>query len=114
MKGVSKPHEDPEERQKRMRRANRFESSGMSLAERMAQSAPDRWNSGGAVASADHEGGDIELDFTVVGTSEELEKKYLRLTSAPDPRTVRPERVLKMTVEHIRSKIVRFDAEMCR
>lgn len=40
----------------------------------------------------------------VVGTCEELEKQYLRLTSAPVPSQVRPERVLKKTLELLKKK----------
>lgn len=40
----------------------------------------------------------------VVGTSESLEKPYLRLTSAPDPSSVRPERVLKKTLEMLHER----------
>ena len=52
--------------------------------------------------------GDITLDYTVVGTSQTFLKKYLRLTSAPDPSTVRPEPVLRKTIELIRDKIRGF------
>ncbi|PIN03480.1 Leucine permease transcriptional regulator [Handroanthus impetiginosus] len=39
---------------------------------------------------------DIDWDaLTVKGTCQEVEKRYLRLTSAPDPSTVRPEEVLE-------------------
>ncbi|KAH9302764.1 hypothetical protein KI387_014347, partial [Taxus chinensis] len=39
---------------------------------------------------------DIDWDsLTVKGTCQEIEKRYLRLTSAPDPNTVRPEEVLQ-------------------
>ncbi|KAI9387699.1 hypothetical protein POPTR_010G213700v4 [Populus trichocarpa] len=39
---------------------------------------------------------DIDWDaLTVKGTCQEIEKRYLRLTSAPDPSTVRPEEVLE-------------------
>ncbi|KAI4384451.1 hypothetical protein MLD38_002607 [Melastoma candidum] len=42
---------------------------------------------------------DIDWDaLTVRGTSQEIEKRYLRLTSAPDPATVRPEEVLEKAV----------------
>ncbi|KAL5473074.1 hypothetical protein EMCRGX_G027515 [Ephydatia muelleri] len=44
------------------------------------------------------------LEFTTEGTSEALEKQYLRLTSAPDPSTVRPERVLKSSLAHVLKK----------
>lgn len=39
-----------------------------------------------------------EFDYStvsLVGTCQDLEKSYFRLTSAPDPATVRPEAVLK-------------------
>jgi SAC3 family protein LENG8/THP3 len=40
----------------------------------------------------------------VVGTCETLEKRYLRLTSAPKPAVVRPERVLRQTLELLKKK----------
>eukprot|EP01112_Ceratiomyxa_fruticulosa_P010050 TRINITY_DN2639_c0_g1_i5.p1 TRINITY_DN2639_c0_g1~~TRINITY_DN2639_c0_g1_i5.p1 ORF type:complete len:606 (-),score=129.55 TRINITY_DN2639_c0_g1_i5:56-1873(-) len=46
-----------------------------------------------------------ELDWdslTIVGLSTALEKKYLRLTSAPDPSTVRPEPVLRDAIKHLK------------
>ncbi|KAG0241853.1 hypothetical protein BGW41_005199 [Actinomortierella wolfii] len=49
--------------------------------------------------------GDVDWDrFTIVGTCQELEKPYLRLTSAPDPSTVRPLEVLKKTMELLKQK----------
>lgn len=41
---------------------------------------------------------------TVVGTSTKLEKPYLRLTSAPDPKTVRPLSTLTQTLELLKKK----------
>jgi SAC3 family protein LENG8/THP3 len=43
-------------------------------------------------------------DFAIVGTCAELEKPYLRLTSAPDPSTVRPLQILKKTLEMLKSR----------
>lgn len=43
-------------------------------------------------------------EATIVGTSQQLEKPYLRLTSAPDPREVRPLAVLKQTLDHLKRK----------
>lgn len=40
----------------------------------------------------------------VVGTCQTLEKRYLRLTSAPNPSVVRPEPVLKQTLELLKKK----------
>ncbi|TIB67063.1 hypothetical protein E3P77_01804 [Wallemia ichthyophaga] len=41
---------------------------------------------------------------TIVGLSDSLEKQYLRLTSAPDPATIRPLPVLKKTLDHLKRK----------
>ncbi|KAF9098508.1 hypothetical protein BGX23_006107 [Mortierella sp. AD031] len=43
-------------------------------------------------------------EYTIVGTSTKLEKNYLRLTSAPDPSTVRPVHVLQKTLELLKEK----------
>lgn len=40
----------------------------------------------------------------IVGRSSQLEKRYLRLTSAPDPEMVRPLHVLKQTLELLKQK----------
>ena len=50
---------------------------------------------------------DKELDWdalTIKGTSQELEKAYLRLTSAPEPSTVRPEPILKKSLQMLKEK----------
>ncbi|XP_044509231.1 SAC3 family protein A-like isoform X2 [Mangifera indica] len=47
---------------------------------------------------------DIDWDaLTVKGTCQEIEKRYLRLTSAPDPSTVRPEEVLEKALRMIQN-----------
>ncbi|KAJ6822126.1 SAC3 family protein A isoform X1 [Iris pallida] len=45
---------------------------------------------------------DIDWDaLTVKGTCQEVEKRYLRLTSAPDPTTVRPEEILEKALNMV-------------
>jgi hypothetical protein len=46
---------------------------------------------------------DIE-SLRIKGTCESLEKDYFRLTSAPDPATVRPERVLRIAMLALKKK----------
>eukprot|EP01018_Ginkgo_biloba_P032102 Gb_01094 [translate_table: standard] len=47
---------------------------------------------------------DIDWDsLTVKGTCQEIEKCYLRLTSAPDPNTVRPEEVLQKALVMVKN-----------
>jgi len=41
---------------------------------------------------------------TIRGTSEILEKDYFRLTSAPDPSTIRPERILDLALIQLKKK----------
>ncbi|KAI7866152.1 SAC3/GANP/Nin1/mts3/eIF-3 p25 family-domain-containing protein [Spinellus fusiger] len=41
---------------------------------------------------------------TIIGTCAKLEKQYLRLTSAPDPSTVRPLAILKKTLDLLKNK----------
>ncbi|KAH7428382.1 hypothetical protein KP509_10G090000 [Ceratopteris richardii] len=110
--------ETPEEKMRRQSRTKRFDKSkevktgnkellkprmsiGASASARratallLARSAGD--GSGGAVE-------DINWDaLTVKGTCQEVEKRYLRLTSAPDPNTVRPEEVLRKALVMVQS-----------
>jgi hypothetical protein len=43
-------------------------------------------------------------DQAIIGTCAELEKPYLRLTTRPDPSTVRPEKILKKTLDLLKQK----------
>lgn len=49
-------------------------------------------------------GGGMWAGAAVVGTNQSLEKQYLRLTSAPDPTTIRPKYVLEKTFEMLKKK----------
>lgn len=46
----------------------------------------------------------ISLDQRIVGTCEKLDKRYLRLTTAPDPKDVRPVRILEQALEWVLKK----------
>uniref|UniRef100_A0A0K0FGL9 Leukocyte receptor cluster member 8 (inferred by orthology to a human protein) n=1 Tax=Strongyloides venezuelensis TaxID=75913 RepID=A0A0K0FGL9_STRVS len=47
---------------------------------------------------------EINMDENFVGTSTELERRYLRLTERPRPDQVRPEAVLKKSIRHVLNK----------
>lgn len=99
----------PEERKRRENRSKRFEKGHGHRAETNhfrpknfgAGSLYTRRASALVLSKNFEEGGsraveDIDWDaLTVKGTCQEIEKRYLRLTSAPDPSTVRPEEVLE-------------------
>ncbi|OMO69467.1 SAC3/GANP/Nin1/mts3/eIF-3 p25 [Corchorus capsularis] len=99
----------PEERKRRENRSKRFEKGQGNRAEINHFKAKNagtgnlysRRASALVLSKSFEDGGsraveDIDWDaLTVKGTCQEIEKRYLRLTSAPDPSTVRPEEVLE-------------------
>ncbi|XAR56128.1 hypothetical protein NMG60_11036477 [Bertholletia excelsa] len=99
----------PEERKRRESRSKRFEKVTANRAENNhfrpkiagAGNLYSRRPSVFVLGKNFEDGGsraveDIDWDsLTVKGTCQEIEKRYLRLTSAPDPATVRPEEVLE-------------------
>jgi hypothetical protein len=96
---------------KRQRRLGRFDDGpqqrtprGGGSSNRWERPAPSRVDTGDGSA-------DIVLDYTVVGTSQTVDKKYLRLTAAPDPATVRPEPVLKQAIQMITERYESYGEE---
>ncbi|XP_057475534.1 SAC3 family protein A-like isoform X2 [Actinidia eriantha] len=99
----------PEERKRRENRSKRFDRGPGNRAENNrfrpknvgAGNLYSRRASALVLSKNFEDGGsraveDIDWDaLTVKGTCQEIEKRYLRLTSAPDPATVRPEEVLE-------------------
>lgn len=57
----------------------------------------------GSASTFDLDADDRYMHEPIVGTCEEIEKEYLRLTSAPKPEAVRPPRVLRLSLAHIKS-----------
>ncbi|MQM09122.1 hypothetical protein Taro_041989 [Colocasia esculenta] len=106
----------PEERKRREHRHKRFEK-GQERQGEPKNYQPRGFRAGGlynrrpslSLLSKYEEGSgqaveDIDWDsFTVKGTCQEIEKRYLRLTSAPDPATVRPEEVLEKALVMVQS-----------
>ncbi|KAK9050258.1 hypothetical protein SSX86_030772, partial [Deinandra increscens subsp. villosa] len=104
--------DSPEERKRRESRSKRFEKNhgnqaasnltkakivgGGNLYTRRASASVLANSNSLDDAAANRAVEDIDWDsLTVKGTCQEIEKRYLRLTSAPDPATVRPEDVLE-------------------
>ncbi|KAL0261759.1 hypothetical protein SLS55_003190 [Diplodia seriata] len=85
-KGLSKYDNDADKIEKRQQRFYNGKSS------------PRPWNTSRDDSPADAN------DGPVVGTCQDLEKRYLRLTSAPKPEAVRPPQVLEKTLEHLKHK----------
>ncbi|ANB14858.1 Thp3p [Sugiyamaella lignohabitans] len=92
--GYSDDFASNERREKRLRRFERearMSPTPPSTAPAMTAAAT------GAIPS-------IDLERPVVGRATNLEKKYFRLTSAPDPDQVRPLNILKQTLELLKDK----------
>ena len=47
---------------------------------------------------------EIQSDWKIIGTSTDFEKPYFRLTSKPDPKTIRPENILKKALAYFKEK----------
>ncbi|KAI8377999.1 SAC3/GANP/Nin1/mts3/eIF-3 p25 family-domain-containing protein [Radiomyces spectabilis] len=87
-----------EEQEKRMNRLKRFQNQALPRREPTPVSSPFP---SGAHVLQDVTNWD---KHTIVGTCTDLEKHYLRLTSAPDPSTVRPLPILKQTLSLLQTK----------
>ncbi|KAJ3372370.1 hypothetical protein HDU91_003610 [Kappamyces sp. JEL0680] len=99
--------ESSEEAAKREERKNRFEKEKKQVLEKMAK----KQVTGSVLRSARAQQSVMEgpdsmdwNDTAIIGTCAELEKSYLRLTSAPDPATVRPLPILKKTLELLKKR----------
>ncbi|TIA90291.1 hypothetical protein E3P99_01608 [Wallemia hederae] len=92
----------------RLKRAKRFEGGPSYSAYTNAAPASmpmkaNKWINKGNINQPDPNVIDWD-QYTIVGVSTSLEKQYLRLTSAPDPATIRPLPVLKKTLDHLKRK----------
>lgn len=107
----------PEERMRRENRSKRFDRGQGNRSETNRFKAKNagtgnlyvRRASALLISKSFDDGGsraveDIDWDaLTVKGTCQEIEKRYLRLTSAPDPSTVRPEEVLEKALQMVQN-----------
>lgn len=100
-----------EEKSKRSQRQERFNKSNASK----TMDTTARWNPyqaqidaariKNALRTAEQVGESLDLSkFAIKGTCQDLEKRYLRLTSAPDPSTVRPENVLINALKWVKKR----------
>lgn len=90
-----------EEERRRLERAKRFEADEREFRHQQQQNSLALQN----VSIAENLADVIDWDeYTIVGTCQKLEKPYLRLTSAPDPATVRPLPVLKRALSMLKEK----------
>lgn len=86
---------------KRLERAKRFDADHREYKKQQEQNQISLQN----VRIEDNQGDVLDWDeYTIVGTCQKLEKPYLRLTSAPDPATVRPLPVLKLALKMLKDK----------
>ncbi|CEP12380.1 hypothetical protein [Parasitella parasitica] len=91
----------PAEERKRQLRAMRFQND-MPATPAIVQPAKKKKKSITPIVWGNE--AETDLNNVIVGTSTELEKPYLRLTSAADPATVRPLNILKKAYKMLRTK----------
>ncbi|KAJ3004654.1 hypothetical protein HKX48_001110, partial [Thoreauomyces humboldtii] len=92
---------------KRQQRKGRFEGPAEEMARLKTEKDLEVKRAQAAFLRAGAEGNPDVIDwdkFTIIGTSTDLEKRYLRLTSAPDPSTVRPLHILRRTLDLLVNK----------
>ncbi|KAJ3279535.1 hypothetical protein HK104_001385 [Borealophlyctis nickersoniae] len=98
------PSQRQKEIEKRKERAKRFKTDDRKTREnkeRENRRVREAFLAAGAEGNPDV----IDWDeYTIVGTCKKLEKRYLRLTSAPDPANVRPLHILRQTLELLKEK----------
>jgi len=92
--------EDPELSKKKQNRANRFHQT----LKEVRESGKKISSTLNVYTNADDEENFDWSEFHIVGTSQELTKRYLRLTSAPDPSMVRPQQVLEKSLNMVKQK----------
>ncbi|KAI8591593.1 SAC3/GANP/Nin1/mts3/eIF-3 p25 family-domain-containing protein [Geranomyces variabilis] len=101
------PSQRAAELERRALRKNRFQGRDDELQRAKADAARIARRAQEAFIAAGAEGNPDVIDWdedTIIGTCQTLEKRYLRLTSAPDPASVRPLAVLRRTLELLISK----------
>ncbi len=95
-----------EEAARQRRRAGRFTGDAPAAAGAAAAGAARRARLAAALAAAGDGEAEIDWDALAIrGTSRALEKSYFRLTSAPDPATVRPEPVLRAALARLAARV---------
>lgn len=87
---------------------NRIESDPALIAKRKARfidaNKPRKGGYRGVNLYDESDAMDLESATPIIGTCLDVEKRYLRLTSAPDPSTVRPLHVLRRSLKIIQEK----------
>ncbi|XP_062370549.1 LOW QUALITY PROTEIN: leukocyte receptor cluster member 8 [Cinclus cinclus] len=93
--------EDPERELRRQRRAQRFQG-GAGNPKKTPKNPPPPPGTPPAPGPSPPDGLDWD-QLKILGTCQEVTKRYLRLTCAPDPATVRPVPVLRQALALVRS-----------
>ncbi|XP_028395086.1 leukocyte receptor cluster member 8 homolog [Dendronephthya gigantea] len=92
---------DPESHERKQKRAARFLESANISSPSLFGSLLENLNSSLLNGNEDEESIDW-TKFHIIGTCEDLEKRYFRLTAPPDPSTVRPLEVLRKSLEMVK------------